>query len=436
MATRTDLNRALAPEVLPIRQVHFPEIDSFKLKNGIPVYIIPFGGQDIVELRLVSGGGKRYESVKGQAGFTAKMLPEGTATYTGYEFAQKLDEFGAFLGTDSGFDSSIFNLTVLEKHLGSVLPLLAELSLKPTFPEEEFTKMRDRTLQRLEVQEKNTAFVARREFNKLLFGPDHPYGSSSGKEEVKAVQLESLKAFHEDRNHPRNWAFVVSGRFSEKYLLDSLNEYFGEIDLNGNGSMQSNSLSNISPASGFHSFEVPDGTQGTIRLGHVGFQRNHPDFHRVQMVNTILGGYFGSRLMKNIREEKGYTYSIGSGWISYKDAGLFVIQTDVGIEYVDPALKEIKKELHKLINEGVSSDELEMVRNYLMGRSISGRETPSQIADLVTNYLVMDIPFNRIDEKFEVIRDISVQEINDLIQLYIQPEKLLEVVAGNGIQVG
>ena len=427
-------DRTAAPAVLPINKVQFPKIEQLQLSNGTPVYLIQYGGQDIIDLRLViNKGGKSFETHSGLAGMTSKMLTEGTKNHTGYQLAQQLDEYGAFLHPDSGYEAASFHLTCLEKHLPNVLPLVEEVMVSPTFPEDEFVKLKERTIHQLEVEEQNTAFVARREFSKLMYGPDHPYGDVAGAETIKALKREWMVEFHERCYGPEHWSIVISGKFDQERLLENLETIFGKYDRTPKSGEPLVSKSENAPIlsnSGLHYFEKADSKQSTVRLGHLGFKREHPDFHKMQVVNTILGGYFGSRLMKNIREDKGFTYNIGSAWISFRYAGIFLIQTDVGNEYIKVTLEEIKKELNKLIEEGVTENELELVKNYILGRSISARETPSQINEIVSNYLIRNQGFDTLDEKFEIIQSITTADIKALTQKYFKPEDLLIVISG------
>ncbi|HEX2900423.1 MAG TPA: insulinase family protein, partial [Bacteroidia bacterium] len=184
------------------------------------------------------------------------------------------------------------------------------------------------------------------------------------------------------------------------------------------------------PATGLQYFEKADSMQATIRVGHRAFPRSHPDHYPMQVANTVLGGYFGSRLMKNIREEKGYTYGIASAWLTMKYDGIFVVQTDVGNEYINPTLAEIKKEMQLLIDKGVTAAELDLVRNYMLGRSATGRETPSQLLSLIQNALINDFAFDEIDRKHDIMMALRPKDIQRLAAQYFQPSQLLEVVCG------
>ncbi len=429
------LDRTIAPPSQPLEKVPFPEISLHRLSNGVPVYTVQFGTQEITELIGVFRAGRSFEPHTGVSSFTSSMLQEGTRSYTGLEFARKLNEFGAFINPETGFESASWRLSSLTKHLGNTIELLAEQILYPTFPEADLEKLKTRTIERLDVEEKKTGFRARKEFNRLLHGRKSPYGRIAEREDVAKIEMQWLRDFHALHYALPNGFFIACGRFDEGQLLDELEKSFGlaalyrpELQVNPENS-QSRNTSDRHPK-GLHYFEMKESMQATVRVGHKGLARSHPDFHRLQVVNTILGGYFGSRLMKNIREEKGYTYGIGSAWLSMKYDGTFLVQSDVGNEYIESTLTEIKKEMNLLIEKGVEEEELQLVKNYMLGRSVSARETPSQIANIIKTYLVNGITFSELDDKFDIVQNTTPEEVQQLAAKHLHPDAMLEVVAG------
>jgi len=430
---KVKLDRTQAPAAAPLTKVLFPEVGRHTLSNGIPVYTVQFGSQDIVEVNVVFPAGRSFEPQLGVANFTSRLMQEGTKNYTGLEFARKLDEYGTFLGSEVGYESTNFSLTSLTKYMKDTVPLMAEVLLRPVFPEKELQLAQARSIRNLEVEQKKTSFIARRGFNQLLHGT-HPYGNSATADDIKALNLEALKQYHATNFAAQNAFVVASGRFDEQQLLDVLNEAYARHATNeGVKVTLQDSLSDrvqVEPGSGLHVFEKAESMQATIRVGHRAFKRQTPDFYPMQVVATVLGGYFGSRLMRNIREDKGFTYGIHAGWLSMKFGGTFLIQTDVGNEYIRPTLEEIRKEINLLIDKGVSADELNLVKNYMLGRSASARETPSQVATMMRTCLVNDLPISVLDDKFDVIQAVQPEDIKRLAAQYLRPDALLEVVCG------
>lgn len=429
------IDRTLVPSAPLLNKVPFPQIQEHRLANGIPVYTSRFGGQDVVELSLIFPAGRCFETKTSVASFTSKMIQEGTQTHSALEFARQLDFFGASIQVESGFEVAVVGLTCLTKHLASTLPLVQDMLLAPLFAQAELENLRLRTLQHFDLEEKKTEFNARKYFNRMLFGDAHPYGRHAERADVEAIQMEDLVAFHRRFYNLANAKVVVCGQYDPKQLLGLLENFIGQaahIDpaMRVSESESHGTVLDAAPARKFYYHEMQDSMQSTIRVGHRGFTRQHPDHHGMQVVNTILGGYFGSRLMKNIREDKGYTYGIGSGWLPMKYHGLFIIQTDVGNAYIRPTLTEIDKEIQLLLDKGVTEAELSLVKNYMLGKSVSGRETPGQIAGSIRNMLINDLPFSQLDDKFEQIQAITVEQVNRLANQWLHPENLLQVVAG------
>jgi predicted Zn-dependent peptidase len=429
------LDRTKIPAAAPLHNVAFPAISTFQLSNGIKVHSCPFGSQEIIDITLIFPAGRCFETHAPVASFAAKLIQEGTKQRSSLEFARQLDFYGASLYAESTLEVGNVGLSCLTKHVASTLPLLREMLLEPLFAESELENLRQRTIQHLEVESKKTEYVALRDFNKVLFGTQHPYGGYAEKKDIEAIQMPAIRAFHQRNYNLVNAEIVVSGRYDEQALLSMLDQYLGAPDLAdatmrvGEEESRGRNLG-AEPEKHLHYVEMPDSMQGTIRLGHRAFSRQNQDHYPMQVVNTLLGGYFGSRLMTNIREDKGYTYGIGSGWIPMKYSGMFVVQTSVDNTYIQPTLTEIDKEIDLLMREGVEQDELDLVKNYMLGQSVSARELPEQIASSIRSMVVYGLPFKTLDEKFHEIQSVTVDDVHRLANQYLKPEKIIQVVSG------
>ena len=425
------LDRITPPLASPLNSIVLPRYESTKLDNGLPVYFLPYGNAEVIEVKAVFQAGKSYQSKAGLAAATANMLSEGTKNYSALALSQALDQQGAWMGPEVAHESLTLSLTTLTKHIPATLPLLAEVIFEPTFPKDRFDLFKARKAESLSVKELKTSFQAPRTFGHLLFGKEHPYGMHLSRTELQDVALDDVKAYHSTFLAKGPYALIFTGQFDEKVIIGLLNEFFGEknrAEVQGDSKAAGLKSQNVS---GRHVAAV-EGMQSTVRLGHVGFRRSHPDYYRVKLVDTILGGYFGSRLMANIREDKGYTYGIYSNWVSLKHDGYFMIQGDVGNEYVEPTIKEVYFEMNRLIQDGVDQAELDLVKNYIIGKNISNRETPFQLGDIILYAVVNGISFEELDQQFEIIQSVQAKEIREIAEKYFKPEALLEVVAGKG----
>jgi zinc protease len=430
----SSLDRSQPPIAGPLTHRPLPPYRSLSLSNGIPVYALQHGSVEVAEIQVVFKAGTAHQSKIGQARHAASLLSEGTASFNSQALAEKLDDHGSWISHDTAYEFSSINLTSLEQHLPATLPLLQEVLLQPTFPEEEFEIMRARGLQKLEVEAKRKTYIARKAFGHLLYGKDHPYGQSMGPEDLKALQVSDLQAFYKQFLQAGNCFFTVVGRFDEEAVFQQLDQLFGKLSLTQPQIPESRAATHpVKGGQGRH-FIAEAGMQSALSLGHLGFARKHPDYYPMELVNTLLGGYFGSRLMKNIREDKGYTYGIYSGWVAHKHGGYFVVQSQVGNEYAASTIREVRKEMQRLRDEPVSEAELDLVKNYILGKSISRRETPFQLGSLLRYALVNDINFEELDSKFNRLNELTPAEVQRLAQDHLRPDELLEVVCGEQVE--
>lgn len=414
----------------PLQGVRLPAYETHSLSNGMAVHCLPYGTAEVVQVQLVFHTGTAAQPKTGLATYAPRMMQEGSTTLSSLELAQKLDEHGAWLGQETGEQDVAFVLSTLSHHLPKVLPLLVGVAFEPTFPEREFANMKERDLQQMQVKAKRTAFHARRNFGHLLFGEDHPYGRHLGESELKAVSLEDLKGYYRDFLRKSPVSLLVVGTFDQAAVLQQLESLLGGYAPSQEVPAHLPQLQQpLAPQRGQHFQQVP-GTQATLRLGHLGFARSHPDFYDVQVLTTLFGGFFGSRLMKNIREEKGYTYGIFASWVSMQQQGYLVIQTDVAHESIKATIQEVHAEMQRLREEPPPEEELSLVKNYLLGKTISQRETPFQLASILRFSLTSGVSFEQIDQKFDVIQSMTPERIQQLAQRHYQPDQLLEVICG------
>jgi predicted Zn-dependent peptidase len=426
------LDRTTAPESKAFRHIPLPVYKVESLKNGIPVYVLQYGNVEACEIQLVFKAGSAYESKIGIADFATRNMSEGTKKYSALQFAQELDRYGAWLEFDAGNEFVSINLTSLSHLLKDTLPFMQQAVLHPTFPEKEFQQLKARTLQKLEVNQKKSAYIASREFPKLMYGEKHPYAATTDIKELQAIELQDIIAYHAKYYGMGNCFITAVGKFSESELMKELNAQFGDLPLMPAISDLPTSQTILPQVTKGRHTHALEGVQSTIRMGHSAFNRHHADADKMELVNTIFGGFFGSRLMKNIREEKGYTYGIYSQWAMMLHTGMFYIHCDLGNEYVDLAIEEVRMELRKLIEKGVTEDELQLVKNYRMGKSISERETAFKLSSLLRFSLVNEIPFEKIDQKYAVFAQMNPDEVQAIAAKYYQPDDLTILVCGKG----
>lgn len=423
------LDRTIAPVLQPFKHIPLPEYHSTVLSNGIPVYFLPWGNTGITEINLVFAAGRNH-AAPSLANMAMAMLTEGTIALDSQAFAQALDDYGAYMGHEVENEYSTLGLTTLSSQMHATVPLLRDAAFSPRFAPELWEIQVRNTASKLAVEQKTTSYQARRTMAEKWFGPSHPLGKFLDPEEVKALSLEDARQFHNTFIKPETMQIVVCGEYDEASTLALLDTVFGQLPRQGTERPLSAALTQAPQTATGREQILVSGMQSTLRLVQPGVPRSHPDFYAIQFMGVVFGGYFGSRLMKNIREEKGYTYGISAMWAAEKNYGYLVIGADVGNEYVEDTIVQTKLEMKRLQEELASDEEIDLVRNYLIGTSISQRETPAQMADLLAFSLMSDLSFPELDRKFEVIAAMTAQQVQALARQWLRPDELLEVVAG------
>jgi predicted Zn-dependent peptidase len=424
------LNRTILPSVNEISDVELIRATEKKLGNGIPVYSVNAGSQELVRIELIFNAGFTVQPAPLVAASVNDLLDEGTADMNAQQIADRIDYYGAFLETEVAHDQATVSLFTLNKYLGEVLPVIEALVKGPVFPEKELNVNIQNRRQKFVVSTRKVADVARKKFNQLLFGNHHPYGYFVELSDFDHVTRQQLVDFHAQHYTADDCKIVVSGKVNET-ALKLLDKHFGGKDWGRKGVLK-NGLGYHFDATlkGPHLVLKEDALQSAIRIGKVMFNKTHPDFLEMLVLSTVFGGYFGSRLMSNIREDKGYTYGIGSAMVSMKEAGYFFIATEVGVEVTQKAIDEIYLEMKRLREEPVGMDELGLVRNYLLGSFLGSIDGPFALADRFKGILTYGLGYEYYDNYIRAIKTTSPQRLMELAQKYLRQEDMVELVAG------
>jgi len=424
----TQADRTKAPLIQAMDNFKVANPEKIILDNGIPLYIINKGTQDLVRISLVFGAGAWYETKPFTAQATNLMLREGTKNFQSKDIEEKLDFFGAYLESSVESDNSYVSLYALNKHVKELMPLLNEIITLPDFPEKEFEIMIGRQQQYLAVNEQKVNYLARTRFAALIFGPDHPYGTYRKKTHLDNARTGELKLFHKQHYTPQNCRIVVSGKITSE-LISLLNETLGNKDWKNNPTQVKKFHITTDPVKE-HYIQRKDALQAAIRIGKQLFNRTHSDFLGMQVLNTILGGYFGSRLMTNLREDKGFTYGIGSALISLQHSGSFFITGEVGADVAKEAASEIYKEIECLRNDLVPAGELNLVKSYMLGKFLRSVDGAFAMADMFMSVMETGLDMSFYNRYTEIIRSISATELRDLARQYLDPATFHELIVG------
>lgn len=420
------LNREIAPPFRGIDKVNIQRAVSKKLDNGIPAHFIQAGTEPVIRLELIFQAGHWFEPYNGVSYFTTKSLSLGTPSHSAKQIEEKLALYGSFLDLGTGYDKCTITLYCLSKHLKSLLPLIKEMITESVFPDEELNNLKNITLQQYKVNINKTSFLSSGAFRKLLFGKQHPYGRIIDEEVIEQIKREDLISYYSANFGSGNLDIILSGNGEEDFY-SILNDTFGKNSW-GN-SVSAKSFTNENADQRKVTLERPESIQSSIRMGFPLFPISHPEYFKVNFLIELFGGYFGSRLMKNIREEKGYTYGIGSSVHTLKNAGYVVIATDVNKENTENTIKEIYKEASFLKEEEVSEEELTTLKNYLLGSFVSSLSTPFGLADKFKTIHFNNLDYSFYDSYLSSVKSISAKDVIKTANEYF-PQQMLEVVAG------
>jgi predicted Zn-dependent peptidase len=316
-------------------------------------------------------------------------------------------------------------LHCLNKHVGELLPVVRELLVDSVFPEEELSIYKQNMQQRLRVNMKKCDFVAGRLIDAYVYGEDHPYGRYTKFEDFESLNREEILSFY--NRYYKNGKFImfVSGRLPEG-LPGLLNKHFGDLQSSPVGIAD---LS-IQPSAEkkYRVTNDPQGVQGAIRIASSFPNRKHPDFIKAQVLNNVFGGFFGSRLMSNIREEKGYTYGIYSYLENHIQQSAWVISTEAGRDVCEATVTEVYKEMAELRDELIDEEELLLVRNYMIGSILGDLDGPFHIINRWKNIILHDLPEDYFYKQIETIKTVSAEELKQLANKYLLPDNFYELV--------
>ena len=423
------VNRSVPPTIKDAvaYQLELKPYSKIILNNGIPVYTINAGAEDVIQVELVFDAGNWYEEQNLIAASTNYLLKNGTKERSAFDINEHFEYYGAYLNRHCYNETALISLHSLTKHLGELLPVVRELITDSTFPQEELEIYRQNVKQRLEVNLKKSDFVAGRLIDAYLFGKDHPYGKYSSAAEYDAVSRDQLVAYFEEFYRKGHCRIFIAGKLPVN-LEELLNKSFGDLPLNKTALRDVAHTPAPALEKKYRVTNDREGVQGAIRIASHFPNRHHPDFTKAQVLNTLFGGYFGSRLMKNIREDKGYTYGIHSYMQAHIQDSAWMISTEAGTEVCEAAISEVYKEMEILRERTVSPAELLLVKNFLIGSILGDLDGPFHIIGRWKNIILNGLSEDYFNQSIQQIKTVTAEEIQALANKYLQPDNFYELV--------
>lgn len=423
------MNRKIAPGIKDAIDytLQLKPCERFDLDNGIPVYAVNAGAQDVLQMEMVFYAGNFFEQKKGIAAATNFLLKNGTSKRSALQINEAFEYYGAYCNRACYNETAVLTLHTLTRHIDKLLPVIEDMLSDSVFPGQELEIYKQNSRQRLQVNLQKCEFVAGRLIDSYLYGNNHPYGMYSNLPDIDSLDVAEVKEFYRQYYLRGQCVIFVAGKIPQS-LSKLLNEHLGKLQL-GKPPVTLPARE-ISPATE-KKYRIQNdaaAVQGAIRLASAFPNRHHPDFKKAIILNNVFGGFFGSRLMSNIREDKGYTYGIHSYLQNHIQQSAWMISTEAGKDVCEATIEEVYKEMKKLREEKIAEEELMLVRNYMIGGILGDLDGPFQIIAKWKNIILNNLAASYFYDSVDEIKTVSADELQELANKYLQPEKFYELV--------
>lgn len=431
-----DASLSTPPPPLPAEPLAFPPFEEAMLPNGLRLIVLEDSDLPVlnVDLYIRSGAAAAPPELAGLAGTVAEMLTKGTPTRSAQEISRTIEGAGGTLGASAANDFISVGASVLADQAPLAFELLADVALRPTFPEDELDILRTRLLSSLQAELAQPGTLASRRFSREVYGEQHPYSTAATPATIERVQVSDLSAFHDDHFRADNAILVVSGAITASEAESLARQHFSEWE------------AGATPAATFPATPTRDETrvyfvhrpgsvQSNILVGNTAIRPDSPDYYALQVLNRILGGGTDARLFLILREEKGWTYGAYSQMTRPKDVGYLAASAEVRNEVTDSALVEILSQLKRLRTEPVPADELEAAKSFLVGSFPLRIETPGQIARQLAQNRLLGLPDDALTEHRERTAAVTAEDVQRVAREHVRPDQAVVVVVGDATKV-
>lgn len=428
--------RKSAPEPLAPISFDIPQPAQAVLANGLQVVIFEDERLPLVSFRLAFNSGD-INDPDGATGITsamASMLTEGTENYTSRQLAEKIERLGASIGSSSSDDFTIVSASSLSLYSSEILGLLAEVVLRPTFPEDELDLYRRNTVEHLKFQRSQAPFLAGEQSARLIYG-DHPYSKVAPKAaDIEKLDRDELTAFHAATMIPNNAIFIVVGDVKREEFLAEMYRHFGDWQ---EGSKQPCEFAQP-PKRNARSLTIVDRTgsaQSNIVLTNLAIKRSDPDYFPMIVMNQVLGAGASSRVFMNLREEKGYTYGAYTRLGTKNRGGDFEATAEVRTAVTGDSLKEFFYEMERIRDEKVGERELSDAKNFLTGVFPIRAETQEGLTNLIVNQHIYSLTADYLQTYRDNVDAVTVDDVQRVAIKYVRPDEIAIVIVGDAGEV-
>ncbi len=438
MPVQAQPDRTRPPKLLPAPKPTLPKLATQTLANGMELAVVEMHKAPVVDVTLIvrAGAARDPDDLPGLATFTAGMLDEGAGKRTSLEIAEEIDYLGAELTTSAGSEVAQVNLHAPKSRLAEALDVFADVALRPTFPDSEVTRQRDlRKTGLLQLRDQPTA-IAPLAFNAVVFGGAHPYGRPTGGTDASTALLDRARVadFYAKYYRPGNARLLVVGDVTVGEARALVESRFGPWT-GGDVAPLPAATAPAPVARAFYLVDKPGAPQSVIRIGNVGAPRSTPDYYPLQVMNTLVGGSFTSRLNQNLRETHGYTYGASSAFEMRRLAGPFRASASVATGVTDSSVVEFLKELRRIRDEAVPAPELAKTRQLLSLGLPGDFETSGNVAQRFVDVLANDLPADTWDHYVDGVNAVTAADIQRVARQYLDPDHFVMVVVGDRKQI-
>ena len=424
------INRVKGPVINEVKASKFPEYEKIQLKNGMDLYVVNAGTQNIFKLELVFHGGRRYESKSGVGRVCASMIREGFGEMNSEQLSEFWDFYGANIMSYSDLDTAGASITSLIKHYEHLLPNFFSIVNEASFLEEELTNKTKIFAEKLKRDLSKNDVIGYRELTSTIYGKDHIYGYNTSPDDYAKINRADLIEHYEMYWGAGRGFAVLSGKITK--------ELKEEVIAHINGLRKATLPYKKTPLmdlasfkkGGLYQYPTANKMQAAFKIGGVTIHRKNPDFTAFYLLVQILGGYFGSRLMKNLREEKGLCYNIYASIDRLKSSNYFYISAEIDSDKFDESLQEIQKEIELLKTVPISEDELTMVKNYVNGKILAGLDGPFRSSQLIKSYLSHELDFDYFCHFTDSLANIDAKLLMEMANRYLNWDEMTQVIVG------
>lgn len=427
------LDRSISPKITSFTDLKFDYPGFVTLSNGVKLYVLNNGDQEVNKFEVIYRGGLLEETKPLQSFVLASMLIHGSAEYSSQDVAEILDYNGSQFSATNHDNFTHISLNSLNKNFDTVLPVLKSILYGPSIPEREYNLLGSQIKSAYQTARQRVKYLSQMAGRKVYFGEKHPFSHMICDEDVDNLAIEDIMSFHRKYYKPENCVMVLSGKVDEKEIA-LIDKYFGQAP-NLSDISEFVECERISSATKNIVVNKEGALQSSVYMLQEAIPRNHPDYIKLRILVTALGGYFGSRLMQNIREDKGYTYGINAMLVGRRSGAKIVITSECDTAYTYLLVREVENEIRRIQDKLMSEEELDTVKNNMLSDLAKTLDSPFSMASCVSSNIIFSTGEDYFNRQIAEITKITTKELQEVANKYLDVSKFYTAIAGDEKQL-